>query len=424
MSTCASELAIMLSGAGNATGAADLLCGRLDSVSNEIIDTSNAVNSTYLLFSAYLVFAMQLGFAMLCAGSVRAKNTVNILLLNVLDACTGSLFYYLFGFAFAFGTPSNAFIGKQFFGLKKLPQTGFNYPFFLFQWAFAIAAAGITSGSIAERTQFVAYLIYSAFLTGFVYPIVSHWFWSADGWANAGRNTSEWLLFNSGVIDFAGSGVVHMVGGVAGLWGALIEGPRRGRFGDNRVDIRGHNASLVVLGTFLLWFGWYGFNPGSFTVIDKTYGPSGSINGQWSAVGRTAVTTTLAGSVAGLTTLFVKYMKTRQWKAMDVCNGILGGFAAITSGCSVVDPWASVICGLISALVLIGGNMLAEELKFDDPLEATQLHAGCGAWGILFTALFAREKYVNEVYPGRMGRPYGLFMGGGGSLLAAQLWRF
>ncbi|KAJ3691855.1 hypothetical protein LUZ61_021019 [Rhynchospora tenuis] len=212
-----------------------------------------------------------------------------------------------------------------------------------------------------------------------------------------------------------------MVGGVAGLWGALIEGPRRGRFEPNRVDIRGHDASLVVLGTFLLWFGWYGFNPGSFTVIDKTYGPSGSINGQWSAVGRTAVTTTLAGSVAGLTTLFAKYMKTGQWKAMDVCNGILGGFAAITSGCSVVDPWASVICGFVSALVLIGGNMLAEKVKFDDPLEATQLHAGCGAWGILFTALFAREKYVNEVYPGREGRPYGLFMGGGGRLLAAHV---
>jgi ammonium transporter, Amt family len=418
MSSCPTDLAAFLSGTGNATGAANLICGQFDSVANQFIDTSHAIDSTYLLFSAYLVFAMQLGFAMLCAGSVRTKNTMNIMLTNVLDACTGALFYYLFGFAFAFGTPSNAFIGKQFFGLKKLPQTGFDYPFFLYQWAFAIAAAGITSGSIAERTQFVAYLIYSAFLTGFVYPVVSHWFWAVDGWASA-FNTSP--LFKSGVIDFAGSGVVHMVGGIAGLWGALIEGPRIGRFdhAGRSVALKGHSASLVVLGTFLLWFGWYGFNPGSFNIIDKSYGPSGSINGQWSAVGRTAVTTTLAGSVAGLTTLFGKRLQTGHWNVIDVCNGLLGGFAAITSGCSVVDPWAAVICGFVSAWVLISGNWLAAKLKFDDPLEATQLHGGCGMWGIIFTALFARKRYVEEVYSA--GRPYGLFMGGGGRLLGAHL---
>ncbi|EMS58542.1 Ammonium transporter 1 member 1 [Triticum urartu] len=198
--TCAADLGPLLGAA--AANATDYLC-------NRFADTTSAVDSTYLLFSAYLVFAMQLGFAMLCAGSVRAKNTMNIMLTNVLDAAAGALFYYLFGFAFAFGTPSNGFIGKHFFGLKDMPQTGFDYSFFLFQWAFAIAAAGITSGSIAERTQFVAYLIYSAFLTGFVYPVVSHWIWSVDGWASAAR-TSGPLLFKSGVIDFAGSGVVHM----------------------------------------------------------------------------------------------------------------------------------------------------------------------------------------------------------------------
>ena len=214
---------------------------------------------------------MQLGFAMLCAGSVRAKNTMNIMLTNVLDAAAGGVFYYLFGFAFAFGTPSNGFIGKHFFGLKDVPAVNFDYSYFLYQWAFAIAAAGITSGSIAERTQFVAYLIYSSFLTGFVYPVVSHWFWSGDGWASA-TNTGN-LLFGTGVIDFAGSGVVHMVGGIAGLWGALIEGPRIGRFDHSgrAVALRGHSASLVVLGTFMLWFGWYGFNPGSFTKILSPY---------------------------------------------------------------------------------------------------------------------------------------------------------
>ncbi|CAN6582212.1 unnamed protein product [Malus baccata var. baccata] len=284
--TCtASDLAPLLATATtalNATALSEFLCGRFNTISTKFTDTTHAVDNTYLLFSAYLVFAMQLGFAMLCAGSVRAKNTMNIMLTNVLDAAAGALSYYLFGFAFAFGAPSNAFIGRHFFGLRDFPSvSGGDYSFFLYQWAFAIAAAGITSGSIAERTQFVAYLIYSSFLTGFVYPVVSHWFWSADGWASPTRPDN--LLFGSGSIDFAGSGVVHMVGGIAGC------------------------------------------------------------------------------------------------------------------------------------------NKVAEKLKYDDPLEAAQLHGGCGAWGLIFTGLFATEKYVNEVYSGRSGRPYGLFMGGGGRLLAAQI---
>ncbi|EXB95961.1 Ammonium transporter 1 member 1 [Morus notabilis] len=407
----------------NPEAAASLICDQFSVVSNKFSDTSYAIDTTYLLFSAYLVFSMQLGFAMLCAGSVRAKNTMNIMLTNVLDAAAGGLFYYLFGFAFAFGSPSNAFIGKHFFGLKEIPDPSFDYSYFLYQWAFAIAAAGITSGSIAERTQFVAYLIYSSFLTGFVYPVVSHWFWSVDGWGGAGRTSGD-LLFGSGVIDFAGSGVVHMVGGVAGLWGALIEGPRIGRFGGpngRTVALRGHSASLVVLGTFMLWFGWYGFNPGSFTKILSAYS-SGGYYGQWSAVGRTAVTTTLAGCTAALTTLFGKRILSGHWNVTDVCNGLLGGFAAITAGCSVVEPWAAIICGFVASVVLITCNKLAEKAKFDDPLEAAQLHGGCGAWGIIFTALFATKKYVNEVYPTEKGhRPYGLFMGGGGKLLAAHL---
>ncbi|KVH91029.1 ammonium transporter 1 member 1 [Cynara cardunculus var. scolymus] len=420
--TCSPDTLAAMFGANttNATAAAAFICDHFNTVSTKFTDTTYAVDTTYLLFSAYLVFSMQLGFAMLCAGSVRAKNTMNIMLTNVLDAAAGGLFYYLFGFAFAFGTPSNGFIGKHNFALQSIPSSVFDYSYFLYQWAFAIAAAGITSGSIAERTQFVAYLIYSAFLTGFVYPVVSHWFWSVDGWASA--TNLDNLFLGSGVIDFAGSGVVHMVGGVAGLYGALIEGPRIGRFDHSgrSIALRGHSASLVVLGTFLLWFGWYGFNPGSFTKILSPY-ESGHYYGQWSAVGRTAVTTTLAGCTAALTTLFGKRIMSGHWNVTDVCNGLLGGFAAITAGCSVVDPWAAVICGFVAACVLTGCNKLAEKLKYDDPLEAAQLHGGCGAWGIIFTALFAKEKYVNEVYPGKAGRPYGLFMGGGGKLLAAHV---
>lgn len=412
-----------LGASGNASGLSEFLCSKLDGISTQLGYTNLAVDNSYLLFSTYLVFSMQLGFAMLCAGSVRAKNTMNIMLTNVLDAACGGISYYVFGFAFAFGTGSgaNAFIGHHNWGLYDVPNANFDYSFFLFQWAFAIAAAGITSGSIAERTQFVAYLVYSSVLTGFVYPIVSHWMWSSDGWLSATKTIGPGsLLFGSGAIDFAGSGVVHMVGGIAGFWGAFIEGPRIGRFdkSGSGVNFRGHSATLVVLGTFLLWFGWYGFNPGSFV---KILVPYGGFRGNWSGVGRTAVTTTLAGSTAGVTTLFGKRLLDGHWNVQDVCNGVLGGFAAITASCSVVAPWASILCGFGSAWVLIGLNRLAAKLHYDDPLEAAQLHAGCGAWGLLFVGLFAEKNYVQEIYGGNPDRPYGLFMGGGGKLLAAQI---
>ncbi|GMG98329.1 hypothetical protein Nepgr_000169 [Nepenthes gracilis] len=384
----------------------------------------DSINTLYLLFSAYLVFIMQLGFAMLCAGSVRAKNAMNIMLTNVVDAVVGSISYYLFGFAFAFGTgsASNPFIGTSFFALHSIPNGDYDYSFFLYQWAFAIAVAGITSGSIAERTQFTAYLIFSFFLSGFVYPIVSHWVWSSSGWLSP---SSSDLLFGSGAIDFAGSGVVHLVGGIAGLWGAYVEGPRVGRFDAFRkpVPMRGHNATLVVLGTFLLWFGWFGFNPGSFDKILVPY-TSTTNQGNWTGISRTAVTTTLAGSMAGITTLFGRRLLVGHWDALDVCNGVLGGFVAITSGCSVVEPWAAIVCGFVSAWVLIGLNILALKLNFDDPLEAAQLHGGCGAWGLIFTGLFAKEEFVIQVYDsGESGvsRPYGLFLGGGWALLGSQV---
>jgi Amt family ammonium transporter len=349
---------------------------------------------------------------------------MNIMLTNVLDAACGGISYYVFGFAFAFGVKAgdtNGFIGHFNWGLKDVPNASFDYSYFMFQWAFAIAAAGITSGSIAERTQFVAYLIYSSVLTGFVYPIVSHWVWAPDGWMSASKTLGPGsLLFGSGAIDFAGSGVVHMVGGIAGFWGAFIEGPRIGRFdkSGNSLIFRGHSATLVVLGTFLLWFGWYGFNPGSFVKILSSYG---GFRGSWTGIGRAAVATTLAGSTAGVTTLFAKRLLDGHWNVLDVCNGLLGGFAAITAGCAVVAPWASIICGFCSAWVLIGLNRLAARLHYDDPLEAAQLHGGCGAWGLFFVGLFAEKNYVNEVYPGIPDRPHGLFMGGGGKLLAAQI---
>lgn len=361
---------------------------------------------------------------MLCAGSVRAKNAMNIMLTNVVDAVIGSVSYYLFGFAFAFGTGSgaNPFIGSHYFALEGIPDSNYDYSFFLFQWSFAIAVAGITSGSIAERTQFSAYLIFSFFLSGFVYPIVAHWVWSSSGWLSVSLSSP---LFGSGAIDFAGSGVVHLVGGVAGLWGAIIEGPRIGRYDafGKPVPMKGHNATLVVLGTFLLWFGWFGFNPGSFIKILVPYQDT-SNQGNWTAIGRTAVNTSLAGSMAGIVTLFGRRLLIGHWDAMDVCNGVLGGFVAITSGCAVVEPWAAIICGFVAAWVLIMLNILALKLNYDDPLEAAQLHGGCGAWGLIFTGLFAKEEFIIQIYNSggtSVSRPYGLFLGGGWGLIGAQV---
>ncbi|MED6197721.1 Thioredoxin amt13 [Stylosanthes scabra] len=356
---------------------------------------TNSINTIYLLFSAYHVFVMQIGFAMISAGSVRAKNAMNIMLINVVDAVVGSISFYLFGFAFAYGD-SNPFIGTNLFALANIPNRTYDYSFFLYQWAFAIAVAGIT--------------------------IVVHWVWSSSGWLSA--SSSEPFL-GSGAIDFAGSGVVHLVGAIAGHWGSIIEGPRVGQFDafGKPIPLRGHNATLVVLGTFLLWFGWFEFNPGSFDKIVVAYSSS-SDQGNWTSVGRIAVVTTLAGSTASIVTLFGQRLLIGHWDTMDVCNGLLGGFVAITSGCSVVEPWAAIICGFVSAWILIGLNILALKLNYDDPLEAAQLHGGCGLWGLLFTGLFAKEGFVIQTYnKGEIGvvRPYGLILGGGFGLIGAQI---
>jgi Amt family ammonium transporter len=280
---------------------------------------------------------------------------------------------------------------------------------FLFQWAFAAAAATIVSGSVAERTSFLAYLLYSIFLTSFVYPVVVHWVWDSYGWLSAFNGEP---LLGVGMIDFAGSGVVHMVGGFAGLWGATMVGPRVGRFDadGNAVDMPGHSATLVVLGTFLLWFGWYGFNPGSFLAIDSAVAAE--------VVGRTAVTTTLAAGTAGCTSLVFKYYLTGAWNLVDVCNGLLAGLVSITAGCPVVEPWAAMIAGFVGAFVFVGASTLLLKVKVDDPLEACPMHGFCGAWGVLYVGFMAQPTYVQQAYG---DVDYGVFYGGSGRLLACQI---
>jgi len=429
MSWCndADKAALLASGINEA--AASILCANHENVerrgltvADDVAAITGSVDASFMLFSAYLVFFMQAGFAMLCAGSVRSKNVMNILIKNVLDACVGCIAFYLFGYGVAYGTDkkgkASSFIGAGDFALAKGEKDAAftDWNFFLFQWAFSAAAATIVSGSVAERTAFQAYLGYSFFLTAFVYPTVVHWVWDGHGWLSAFKNDNDdgtnAKLFKVGMIDFAGSGVVHMVGGFAGLMGAMIVGPRTGRFGaDGRpISMPGHNASLVVLGTFILWVGWYGFNPGSMLAIVGADSAA--------VVARSAVTTTIAAASGGLTAMVINYGMYKVWDLIAVCNGCLAGLVSITAGCSVVEPWAALLAGMGGAFVIWGSSKLCLKLRIDDPLEAFPMHGMCGVWGVFFVGLFATKGYVAQAYG---LEEYGIFYGGSGNLLACQV---
>ena len=372
-----------------------------------------ALDTHWVLYCGVLVLLMQAGFAMLCAGSIRAKNAQNILLKNLLDLCVGALSFWATGYAFAYGGPGDGsrgsrFVGSRHFflsdGFEGAESHGFRSWFF--QFAFAATSATIVSGAVAERCAMAAYAGYSAFLAGFVWPVVAHWVWSESGWLSPNRPSP---LFGVGAVDFAGSGVVHMVGGAAAGIGAAILGPRIGRFGPNAKPINGHSMPLVVLGTFLLWVGWYGFNPGSTLCIV----------GCDAVAAKVAVTTTLAAAAGGLTNLFLHYALSHVYDVGEMCNGVLAGLVSITSACAVVEPWAAVVIGLIGAFVYTGGSFLLVKLEIDDAVNATPVHYFAGAWGLLAPALFARPYNMRAAY-GNADRA-GLIYTGDGSMLACQV---
>lgn len=384
----------------------------LTSIDESVNDLKGGLDTLFVLMSGYLVFLMQAGFAMLTAGSVRSKNTKNVLLKNVLDACVGAMAYYVFGFAFAYGddTAAPGFIGSGPYALSNNfgePDSDHSLHEFFFQWAFAATAATIVSGSVAERTSFYAYMAYAFFLTAFVYPVVSHWIWDG-GWL------ADLYGDDGGVIDFAGCCVVHMVGGFAGLAGAAIVGPRLGRFDSEGkvVPIPGHSATLATLGTFLLWFGWYGFNPGSAL---------GLTGGGWYVAERCAVTTTLAGAAGGVTTLIIVKVRDHIFDLLACLNGILAGLVSITACCAFVEPYAAVVIGCIGAMVYIGAAMLLLALKIDDPLEAFPIHGAAGAWGAFAVGLFNVKRFQDAAAGFEGYKIWGLFYGGGGKLLGANL---
>jgi len=378
--------------------------GALCTLNDKVDGIAEGVDVFFLLFSGAAVFLMQSGFAMLCAGSVRQKNVKNIMLKNLLDACGGAIGFWSLGYALAYGdkdgdTSQTRFIGNDYFALTDL-STGPDYIGWFFQFAFAATAATIVAGTVAERCKMQAYLCYSVFLTGFVYPVVVHSIWASDGFLTAFNDDT---FRDIGVVDFAGSGVVHMTGGATALIAAIVLGPRKGRFYDEDgnaletpVTFAPHSVALQILGTFILWFGWYGFNPGSALAIANP--------GSAAVAGLCAVTTTISAAAGCVTAMFfdtiIDAMKTGEtsYDLTMAMNGALGGLVGITAGCSVVTPWAAVIIGIVSGIVYYGFSKLLILLKIDDAVDAIPVHFANGMWGVLAVGLFAEPDRMELAY--------------------------
>nr|XP_054761819.1 putative ammonium transporter 1 [Lytechinus pictus] len=344
----------------------------------------------FLLVMSCIIFLMQLGFAFLEAGSVRAKNTTNILLKNMLDVCIGAVAYWSVGYAFAFGEESNPFIGYRNFFFENLGSE--NYSHFFFHFVFAATAATIVSGAMAERTEFVAYFLYSSVITGFIYPVVTHWAWSSDGWlGNSGIEIANgtYLAF----MDFAGSGVVHCVGGTAALVGAAILGPRIGRYDSNGnpIVIAGHTVPMVSLGGFILFFGFFAFNGGSQASI--------SAEGDGEAVALAIVNTIISGAFAALTSMICRRVgfSGSYWSLLTTINGGLTGMVAICAGCNVVYAWGAAAIGSVAGITYILWSSAVIRLRIDDPLDAVAVHLGGGLWGVLATPIFMTDGILFDI---------------------------
>lgn len=374
--------------------AAPLVAGAAEAPSASAVELAKEelqgnINIVWTCIAAFLVFFMQAGFAMVETGFTRAKNAVNILMKNLMDFSVGSIAFFLVGFGLMFGK-SNGFFGTTLFGLSGVETGGgWNWTFLIFQTVFAATAATIVSGAMAERTKFTGYLVYSVFISVLIYPIFGSWAWGSllDG--------GGWLE-GYGFLDFAGSTVVHSVGGWLALAGAIVLGPRIGKYGPTGKPkaIMGHNIPIAALGVFILWFGWFGFNPGSTTTGD-------------SSIGYIAVTTNLSAAAGAIVAMLVAWVVLKKPDASMALNGALAGLVAITAPCDGVSPMASILIGMIAgALVVFSVLFIDRILKVDDPVGAVSVHGVCGLWGTLSCGLFNMES--------------GLFYGGGLKQLGVQ----
>jgi Amt family ammonium transporter len=372
----------------------------------------NPINTMWTLIAAFLVFFMQAGFMALEAGFARTRETVNILLEGIVDTCLCGLLFWAFGFAFMFGSGSG-FIGHEFFFLHGAPETYGStgvaiLAFWLFQFAFADTCSTITSGAMVGRTGFVGDLLYSFGVSGFIYPILGHWAWGPDGWLNT--------IHPAAFHDFAGSTVVHTIGGMVALAGAIALGPRLGRTfkRDGGGPMPGHDMTIAAIGGVILWFGWYGFNPGSTLSAMDIQG-----------IGRVAANTTLAACAGGLSALFYIFPRNKVWDCGITVNGFLAGLVAITCPCYWVSPFGAICIGAIAGVVCVLAVDLLEYLRIDDPIGAVPVHGACGIWGTLSLGFFATGQYGAAGPTGADNSPgavvTGLFYGGGANQLIGQL---
>ncbi len=329
-------------------------------------------NYLWTLVAAALVFFMQAGFAMVETGFTRAKNAVNIMMKNLMDFSMGSIFFWAIGFGLMFGVNKTGWFGTTGFFLSDFTVDGDPWvlAFWMFQVVFAATAATIVSGAMAERTKFVGYLIYSAVLSALIYPVFGSWAWGSL------FNGGGWLE-GLGFIDFAGSTVVHSVGGWAALAGAIVLGPRIGKYGKNGAikPILGHNLPLAALGVFILWLGWFGFNPGSTTTADTS-------------IAMIFVNTNLAAAAGAISAMLVSWIKFGKPEVGMSLNGALAGLVGITAGCANVVPGSAIIIGLVAGVLVVLAVLFFDRIRVDDPVGAVSVHGVCGAWGTLAAGIF------------------------------------
>ena len=368
----------------------------------EALSQSNA-NLLWTLIAAMLVMFMQPGFALVEMGFARAKNAGNILMKNLLDFAAGQPAFFLLGFGLMFGQDIGGAIGSSGFALTGVDPTTdsgqWDLTFWFFQSVFAATSATIISGGIAERTKFAAYIVVSVVVSALIYPISGHWAWGSL-WG-AGELGKGWLE-TMGFIDFAGSTVVHSVGGWMALAGALIIGPRIGKYSpDGKARaIPGHNIPMAGLGVFILWFGWFGFNPGSTTAVNGS-------------IGYIAVNTSLAACMGTLGAMVYAWIKHGKPDTSMSLNGALAGLVAITAGCYEVSPVGSLCIGLMAGVLVVASiEFIDQVLKIDDPVGASSVHGVCGMFGTIMVGLFAAPGYGSSV---------GLLYGGGAGLLTTQI---
>lgn len=361
-----------------------------------------SLDTVWMLLAAMLVFWMQPGFALCEAGFTRSKNTANILFKNFVDFMLGSVLFFFVGFGFMFGSDGAGFIGAPNWGdlsfyKTDLPVEGF----LMFETVFCATSATIVSGAMAERTKFSMYIVYSFFISLIIYPVEGHWTWGGGWLCNDAAESFMMTTFGHVFHDFAGSAIVHSVGGVLALIGAIALGPRRGKYDANGKSraIPGHSLILAALGVFILWMGWFGFNPGSQLAA------TGEVNRI--AISHVFLTTNLAAACGGIATMFITWMKYGKPSFSLTLNGVLAGLVGITAGCDAVDAWGAIIIGLVCGTVLVYAiEFIDRKLHIDDPVGASSVHGVCGILGTLMTGLFS----VSE----------GLFYGHGWGFLGAE----